>query len=237
MSGSRVVVVGGGITGLAAAYFAQQRGAEVTLLEGSDRLGGKVSTESFAGLDLDTGPDAFLARTASATALCQAVGLGEDLVAPATGAAFVWTRGRLRRLPEGQLLGVPTDLWALARSGVLSRRGVGRAALDLVLPGRPHTAGDQSVADVVRHRLGAEAHLRLVDPLVGGINAGRSERLSVQVTAPQIAEAARHRSLILGARRVRSGAVRNTAPVFLTVRGGLGRLIDALAAHLRAHGA
>ena len=67
MSGSRVVVVGGGITGLAAAYFAQQRGAEVTLLEGSDRLGGKVSTESFAGLDLDTGPDAFLARTASAT--------------------------------------------------------------------------------------------------------------------------------------------------------------------------
>ncbi|HWW53921.1 MAG TPA: protoporphyrinogen oxidase, partial [Acidimicrobiales bacterium] len=105
--------------------------------------------------------------------------------------------------------------------------------------GRPPAGGDRSVANVVRRRLGAEAHLRLVDPLVGGINAGRSERLSVQVTAPQIAEAARSRSLILGARRVRSAAATGAggSPVFLTVRGGLGRLIDALAGHLREHGA
>jgi oxygen-dependent protoporphyrinogen oxidase len=238
VSAPHVVVLGGGITGLAAAFFAQQHGAEVTVLEAAGRLGGKVWTEPFAGLALDTGADAFLARTASATALCRAVGLGDDLVAPATGAAYVWTRGRLRRLPEGQLLGVPTDLRALARSRVLSWRGVGRAALDLVLPGQPPGPAleeDRSVADVVRRRLGAEAHLRLVDPLVGGINAGRSDQLSVQVIAPQIAAAARDRSLILGARRVRAEAAAKNAdggPVFLTVRGGLRRLIDALATHL-----
>ena len=239
MTRPHVVVVGGGITGLAAAFFAQRRGARVTLLEAADRLGGKVATEPFAGLALDIGPDAFLARRPDATALCRAVGLGDDLVAPATGDAYVWTRRRLRRLPEAQLLGVPTNLRSLARSGVLSWPGVGRAALDVILPGRPPATSDRSVADTVRRRLGAEAHLRLVDPLVGGINAGRSERLSVLVTAPQIAEAARSRSLIVGARRVRAAAAATSGggPVFLTVRGGLGRLIDALAHHLRDHGA
>ena len=238
MKGTRVVILGGGITGLAAAYFAQEQGAEVTLLEASDRLGGKVSTELFVGLPLDTGPDAFLARSPHAIALCRAVGLGDDLVAPATGAAYVWTRGRLRHLPETQLLGIPTELGSLVRSRVLSWQGVGRAALDLVLPGRPGEDEDRSVADVVRGRLGPEAHLRLVDPLVGGINAGRSEQLSVQVTAPQIAAASRERSLIRGARQVRSsGARADAGPVFLTVRGGMARLIDALASHVRARGA
>jgi oxygen-dependent protoporphyrinogen oxidase len=232
----RVAVVGGGITGLAAAFFLNEQGADVTVLEAAERLGGKVWTEPFAGLDLDTGADAFLARTTAATDLCAAVGLADQLVAPATGAAWLWTRGRLRPLPAG-LLGVPTDLVALARSRVLSPRGAARAALDLVLPGHPVDVDDQdvSVADVVRRRLGAEAHARLVDPLVGGINAGRTEDLSLAVVAPQLASAARHRSLISGARSVRAAATVSNAPVFLTVQGGMRRLIDALDAHLTAH--
>jgi oxygen-dependent protoporphyrinogen oxidase len=231
----RIVVVGGGITGLAAAFFLGQAGADVVVLEQAERLGGKVWTEPFAGLDLDTGADAFLARTNAATDLCVAVGLGEELVAPATGTAWVWTRGRLRRLPAG-LLGVPTDLVALARGGVLSPIGTARAALDLVLPGRgvDVETSDHSVAEVVRRRLGREALQRLVDPLVGGINAGRTEDLSLRTTTPQLATAARRRSLIAGARAMRAAGPTNDAPVFLTVRGGLRRLIGALEQHLRA---
>jgi oxygen-dependent protoporphyrinogen oxidase len=234
MSSHSVVVVGGGITGLAGALFLSERGAAVTLVESAGRFGGKIWTEPFAGISLDTSADAFVARTPSATALCQAVGLGDDLVAPATGAAYVWTRGRLRALPAGQLLGVPTDLAALARSGLLSWRGTARAALDVVLPGRGLGSEDRSVADVVGRRLGHEAVDRLVDPLVGGINAGRTDRLSIEVTAPQLATAARARSLIRGARRARADP--GPAPVFLTVRGGLRRLVDALAARLTEAG-
>ena len=224
--GRRAVVVGAGITGLATARFLRQAGVAVTLVEAGHRLGGKINTLELAGVPVEAGPDTFLARVPWAADLCRELGLGDDLVAPATGKAFLWIDGRLRPLPERQVLGVPTALGPLLRSGVLSPAGVARAALDLVLP-RTETGPDPSVAAVVGRRMGREVVERLVDPLVGGINAGRADALSLRATARPIAEgAARHRSLILGLRQAAPGA---GGPVFLSIAGGLGRRVDRLA--------
>jgi len=226
-----VAVVGGGVTGLAAAWFLRDT-ADVMLLEASHRLGGKIATMEMAGVPVEAGPDTFLARVPEATDLCRAVGLGDELVRPATGKAWVWTRGRLRPLPEGHVLGVPTAAWPLVRSGVLSPRGMARAALDLVLPRRPAAGPDPSVAEVVGARLGGEILDRLVDPLVGGIHAGRSDGLSLAATAPQLAAGAASRSLVLGLRRQRAARPPDDGPVFLGMADGLGRLVDRLRAEL-----
>lgn len=220
------MVVGGGITGLATAWYLERKGARVTVIEAGDRAGGKIHTDELAGVAVEAGPDTFLARVPWAVDLCRELGLGDDLIAPATGKAFLWTGGRLAPLPGRQVLGVPTAVRPLLRSGVLTRAGVARAALDVVLP--PSRFGpDPSVADVVGRRMGREVVERLVDPLVGGINAGRADRLSLAAAAPQIADgAARHRSLVLGLRRAPPAP---SGPVFLGLAGGLRRLVDTLA--------
>lgn len=246
-----VVVVGGGIAGLAAAWELTrgEPACRVVLVERDTRLGGKIVTVPFAGLELEGGPDSFLARVPAAVALAREAGLGDDLVPPGSGQAYLWARGGLRALPTGLVLGLPTDPRALARSGVLPRRAAARAALDLVLPGSPVSEGaDVSVGRLVRRRMGATVQMGLVDPLLGGINAGHTDDLSAAVAAPQILAAAhRDRSLIRGLRTAgtsgtASGAVVTGGgpgeagaadPVFLTVRGGLGRLVGALAAGIR----
>jgi len=257
-----VAVVGGGIAGLAAAWelATGTPPCRVTLLEGSDRLGGKIETSMFAGVPLDAGPDAFLARVPAAAQLAREAGLEHELVAPGTGHAWMWARGRLRRLPTGLVLGVPLDFGALARSRVLPARDAARAALDLVLPGAPvGPEEDVSVGWLVRRRMGRAVQLGLVDPLLGGINAGHTDHLSAAVAAPQLLAAARRgASLARGLRasgtggtatgavtenenslapnRHRIGANARGGAVFLTVRGGLGRLVDAVAGGLSARG-
>lgn len=222
----RVAVVGGGVTGLATAYYLRKAGVAVTVLEAGAGPGGKIQTTELAGVAVERGPDTFLARVPWAVDLCRELGLGDELVEPSTGKAFLWTGGRLRPLPERHVLGVPTALGPLVASGVLSRAGAARAALDLVLPRSRHGA-DPSVAAVVGRRMGREVVDRLVDPLVGGINAGRADVLSLAATARPIAEgAARHRSLMLGLRAAGAGP---GGPVFLGVRGGLQRLVERLA--------
>lgn len=222
----RVAVVGAGITGLATARFLSQAGCTVTVVEAADRVGGKIQTLDLDGVPVEAGPDTFLARVPWAVDLCRELGLGDDLVAPATGTAFLWTGGRLRPLPEGHVLGVPTALRPLVRSGVLSPAGVARACLDLVLP-RSALGADPTVADVIGRRLGRQVLERLVEPLVGGINAGRADALSLSATARPLAEgAARNRSLVLGLRRAERGP---GGPVFLGLVGGLQRLVDRLA--------
>ena len=225
----RVVVVGAGITGLATARFLTQAGLAVTVVEAGDRPGGKIQTRALAGVPVEAGPDTFLARVPWAVDLCRELGLGDDLVAPATGKAWLWIGDRLRPLPERHVLGVPTALGPLWRSGVLSPAGVARAALDLVLPRSDH-GDDPSVASVVGRRMGRQVVERLVDPLVGGINAGRAEALSLAATARPISEGARRsRSLVVGLRRAPAGP---PGPVFLGITGGLNRLVDRLAADI-----
>jgi oxygen-dependent protoporphyrinogen oxidase len=230
---SRYAVVGGGIAGLTAAYDLATAGHAVVVHEASEHLGGKLRTEAFAGTMLDAAPDAFLARRPEAVQLCEELGLRGELVSPAATSAYVWSRGRLRALPRGQVLGVPTDFRALARAGILSPAGVARAALEPWLPGRP-LDGDDTVGAVITRRFGREAARRLVDPLVGGINAGDTAELSIEAVAPQLAAAAhRHRSLT---RALRAVPPPPAGPVFFTVAGGMQRLADALVEAIRARG-
>ena len=231
---TRVTVVGGGISGLAAAWEAMRSGADVTVLEASDRLGGKILTADMGGRPVDLGPDAFVDRTPHALQLCRELGLEDELVSSATDQAAIWVRGRLRPLPHDVVLGVPSRLASVTRSRILSPVGVARAALDVVLPRRADD-GDRSVGDLVAARLGRQVHDRLVDPLFGGIHAGPSKSLSVQATAPQLAAAAAGRSLMRGVRSQRRDGGQH--PSFHSLRGGLGRLVERLEEELRAGGA
>ena len=230
-----LAVVGGGISGLAAAWMGMQQGADVVVLEAADAPGGKLRTSAVAGIEIDEGADAFLARVPEAVRLCRELGLGDDLVSPATGTAYVWTDGALRRLPPEQLLGVPTDLDAVAASGILSPAGVERARADLTAPDDA-PSGDEAIGSLVRRRVGDEVLDRLVAPLLGGIWAGDCDLLSLRVAAANLAAARdRDASLIRGAAALRAEAVEQGAadsPVFLAPRGGMVRLIDALAERL-----
>ena len=236
-----VTVVGAGIAGLAAARALAQAGADVVVVEANERAGGKLETIELDGVPVDTGPDSFLARVPHAVALCKELGLGDELVSPAASTAGLWIGGRLQPLPEGLVLGVPASLSSLTRSSILSPVGVARAALEPLLP-RTRWTDDIGVGDLVRRRFGRQVHERLVDPLLGGINAGRSEELSIKVGAAQLAGVAeRSRSLLLGLRAQRaataSAAVPGPpAPVFHSLRGGVATLVEALVADLKERG-
>jgi protoporphyrinogen/coproporphyrinogen III oxidase len=229
----QVAVIGAGLTGLATAWQLRDE-AEVTVFDPADRVGGQILTAELEGVPLDVGADAFLARQPEAEALVRAVGFGDDdLVAPATGRVQLWVGGRLRPLPEATVLGVPTSLRALAGSGVLGPAGLARAALEPLVP-RRQVVGDRSVADLVGERFGREVVRTLVEPLLGGVYAGNTERLSAAATMPPVWAAARdHRSLTAGLRAHRARAADDPRPVFLTLRDGLGALTARLHDQLR----
>jgi protoporphyrinogen/coproporphyrinogen III oxidase len=250
-----VVVVGGGIAGLAAAAFlsgaagdgpatgTDGRPARVTLLEESDRLGGKLRTGEVGGVTVDLGAESMLARRPEAVALARAVGLAEQLEPPTTAKATIWTRDALRPMPAGQVMGVPGDLAALAESGVLSPEGMERARQDLVLP--PTEVGeDIAIGAWVAARVGREVVDRLVEPLLGGVYAGHADRISLRAALPQLLPVARDsRSLVEGlqalAERARAAATpgRTPGPIFQGISGGIGRLPVAVADASRAAGA
>jgi oxygen-dependent protoporphyrinogen oxidase len=234
---AHVVVVGGGITGLAAAFFLRDEPVRVTLLEGSPRLGGKLSASEVAGVPVDEGAEALLARRPEGIELITATGLGGDLVPAGVTSSAIYTRGKLRPLPRRQFMGVPADAGELAATGVVSPDGAARARREARLPPEP---GDVSVAEYVGSRLGAEVVDRLVDPLLGGVYAGRSEDLSFEATLGPLAAAARkHATLTEAAASLVPAAPppqppAKPAPVFVTLTAGLGSLPEAVA---RASGA
>jgi len=231
-----VAIIGGGISGLAAAFFLRDHGVAVTVLEGSPRLGGKLAVSEVGGVAVDEGAEALLARRPEGTDLIGSVGLAGRLELPGTTAAGIWTRGRLHPLPKRQFMGVPADLAELQSSGILSDAGLARARDDLRLPVTPRD-GDVSVGSYVGARFGPELVDRLVDPLLGGVYAGRSGELSFEATLGGLAEASRqHRSLAEAAASLLpapAGPGRPPAtarPVFTTLSGGLGTLPPAVAA-------
>ncbi|MCY4273714.1 MAG: protoporphyrinogen oxidase [bacterium] len=229
----KIAVVGAGITGLAAGHEAAEAGADVAVYEAADRAGGRIRTSELGGQPVDEGPDAFLARVPWAVELCRELGLDRDLVSPAQRTAFVYSRGALRALPQPSVLGVPLDFDALAASEIVSPRGVNRARRETEMPGSP-LLGDDSVGRLVRRRLGDEVADRLVDPLIGGINASRVDELSIRAAVPQLAQAAsRGPSLVRELRRVAASSPADPdAPVFYTLPGGLERLTDELSNRL-----
>jgi len=232
-----VVIVGGGISGLAAAFFLRDAAVRVTVLEGSPRLGGKLSVSEIGGVAVDEGAEALLVTRPEGTGLIAEAGLGDQRAAPGPTSSAIWTLGALRPLPRRQFMGVPSDMAELARSGVLSAAGVARAGQDLELPPTARD-GDVPVARYVAARLGEEVVDRLVDPLLGGVYAGRSAELSFDATLPALAAASRrHRSLAEAARSLlpapgpvpASAGTRAGGAVFTTLTGGLGMLPAYLA--------
>jgi oxygen-dependent protoporphyrinogen oxidase len=239
----RVVVVGGGIAGLAAAHTIARDGGpgvRVTLVEGAEQFGGKLRLGEVAGLQLDTGAESMQATRPEAVGLTRAVGLDRDLVFPAASGAGIWVRGRIRPMPPS-VMGVPTDLRALTASGVLPLSAVLRLPLEPLRAPTPFDR-DVSVGAYVEARLGREVVDTLVEPLLGGVYAGRADALSLRATVPTLYREIRgERSLLRAAGRVSRGGSRESGarrgPVFAGINGGLGRLPGAVAADLRSLGA
>ncbi len=249
----RIVVVGGGIAGLAAAHAAVARGRElgravaVTILERSPRFGGNLQTERAEGFLFDAGPDSWVTTKPQAAALVRELGLGGSIIEtnPDTRRFLIAWGGRLHPVPEGLVLGVPTRLAPLALSRLFSWWGKLRMALEpLVRARRFEGDDDESIADFARRRLGREAAERLVAPLLGGISAGDAADLSIRASFPQLVAMEReHGSLVRGMRaaaRARAAAA-SGAPVkapsaFQTLAGGVGELPRALVERLRGDG-
>ncbi|MFE2828844.1 protoporphyrinogen oxidase [Streptomyces sp. NPDC059271] len=231
-----VVVVGGGIAGLAAAHRLLGRGFRVTVLEASERLGGKLLTGEIAGARVDLGAESMLARRPEALALARETGLGDLLQPPATASASLWNRGVLRPMPKGHVMGVPGTASALA--DVLSQEGLRRVERDADLP-RTEVGDDIAVGAYVAARMGREVVDRLVEPLLGGVYAGDAYRISLRLAVPQLYAAARtHTSLTEAVREIqaKAAAAQQTGPVFMGIDGGVGRLPLAVAESVTARG-
>ncbi len=243
----RLLVVGGGIAGLAAAWEAISRpGTEVVLVEADERLGGKLHTESIDGFLIEHGPDSFVSYRPAAAQLAREVGLGEELIGT-SGSRQVYLRSgdKLRPIPAGMGMVLPTRLLPFATTGILSVAAKLRAGLDLILP-RQLGTDDVAIGAFLRRRLGGGIVTGFADPMVGGIYGASVDELSLDAVLPSLrSDEAAHRSLILAslasgrkarAARKASGA-RGPGSPFQTLRGGLGSLVDALATQLTAAGA
>jgi protoporphyrinogen/coproporphyrinogen III oxidase len=260
-----VVVVGGGIAGLTAALELAEAGVAVTVVESGDRFGGKIATSRVDGLVVEAGADSFLSTKPAGLALCQRLGITDRLV-NSNGAdrrTFVWSRGRLRELPEGLVLGSPARAWSLLRSGLLSPLGAARLVADVAVPRRSPGqedgrslpgAGDETVAGFFTRRLGREAYSRVVEPLLAGIHAGDAAALSLPATFPRfVAMEREHGGLVRAALAGRVGTPlrrkRSTGPAgplgpvpagrtpFVSFRTGMAELTEALVDRLRTLGA
>lgn len=237
-SGSRsahVVVVGAGISGLAAAHALRtarspDRPLEVTVLEASERAGGKLLTIEVDGLPVEAGADSFVVRKPWAVELCRELGLEEQVVIPGSWGAHVRTRRGLVAYPDRSPFGIPSDLGDLLRWQGLPRGPKLRALLDLIRPARKGE-GDEALGSLLRRRLGSEASRVLVEPLLGGLHAGDPMGLSVLATFPELRDwEVRFGSLLRGSKASMKAAGEETGhkPLFATVWGGLSRLTDRL---------
>lgn len=247
----RVLIIGGGIAGLAAAHSLQKKArqagqtVEVTLVEASDAWGGKIRTERVDGYVIEGGPDTFLATKPWGVALCKELGLGERLhgTNPQQRSTYVLRHGRLHPLPDGLTMMIPTQVGPMVRTELLSWPQKARMGLDFVLPPRPPN-GDESLGEFVSRRLGRAAYENLIEPLMSGIYAGDGDRLSLSATFPYLRDLElQYGGLARGALAMRKkmAATRSAAPgsrsAFLTPTNGLMEIVEALLDRLAAGGA
>ncbi len=236
--GHAYVVIGGGISGLSAAWAVRQAdpAATITVLEGSPTLGGKIASASIAGVWLDTGAESLLARRPEALQLIDELGLRDDVVHPATSQAAIWSRGGLHPMPSGTVMGIPSDPTSL--SPLLTTAEIARVGQEILA--EPAPGQDISVGDFVVARLGDAVVDRLIEPLLGGVYAGHAREISLAAALPTMLSAYQGGESLLEAARgalpapLPDGAVK--APVFAGLRGGVHRLIDALAQALITSG-
>jgi oxygen-dependent protoporphyrinogen oxidase len=229
----RVVVIGGGISGLTTAYRLASAGIDVTVREASDRPGGKLGTAQVGDLRLETGADSFVARKPWAVDLCRELGLSAELVVPGAKGAYLWTDRGLVAFPKDAPFGIPGDIGDVFRWPGLSRAGRRRAAQDL-LRGKRKDGVEETLGGLLRRRLGDEATDMAVAPLLAGLYAGDIDRLSALATFPELLVwESTQGSLIRGSQAAMRSMRRGPpTPMFVKPRGGVGRLTDALAASL-----
>jgi oxygen-dependent protoporphyrinogen oxidase len=240
-----LVIVGGGITGLAAAYRTEQlnQSLRITLIERDKRLGGKLLTEHIGGFVVEGAPDSFLSRKPRGVGLCEELGIAKDLQGrrPEFARTFVRHHGALHRLPTGLTGMIPTNLDALADSTLISQEGRERLAQEAeLLPAPPAASGfdDESVASFVTRRLGREVYEKLVEPLMSGIYAGDGEMLSLAATFPQLRQLElKFGSLLKGLQAGQNGGPPQVQPEryppFVTFANGMETLVDAIVERLQ----
>ncbi|AKE89899.1 MULTISPECIES: protoporphyrinogen oxidase [Rhodococcus] len=224
-----VAVVGGGITGLVAAYRLRRllgAHARIVLLEGSERLGGKLRTVPLAGDPVDVGAEAFIGRRPEVPALLEELGLSDQLVHPSGARPLIYAGAALHPLPSGTLMGIPADAGSL--TGLVDADTLARIAAEPTVPLYWDRAGDVSVADLVADRFGEQVVRRSVDPLLGGVYSGLSDTAGVRATLPTLAAALDAGAPSLSEAVTRALPEPSDAPVFGTLRDGYGTLLDAL---------
>ncbi|MCA8913490.1 MAG: protoporphyrinogen oxidase [Planctomycetes bacterium] len=239
-----VAIIGGGISGLAAAYRLHKAGARVTLLEATDHLGGVIGTVRHGDCLLETGPDCWASNKPAAMELANELGLGDEIIGTRAGVrrSFILHHGSLKRLPEGFFLISPMSIKALIKTPILSWPGKIRMALELFKGVRRDDA-DESLASFVRRRFGKEALARIAQPMIAGIYTADPEKLSLKATFPAFIEMERKQGSVIKALRKRAkgeagkaktgGEVSKAAGprygLFVTFKGGMSTLPDALA--------
>lgn len=237
----RVVILGGGITGLTTAFYLQKEAREkqlpieITLIEATHRLGGKIQTVVKDGFVIERGPDSFIARKQSASRLAKEVGIEDTLVNNTAGKSYVLVKDRLHPMPGGSIMGIPTEIGPFITTGLFSLPGKMRAAADFVLP-RSKSVGDQSLGQFFRRRLGDEVVENLIEPLLSGIYAGDIDQMSLMSTFPQFYQVEqKYRSLAIGMKKgtpappkKSPSSTGNKKGMFMTPRGGLQSFIDAI---------
>ncbi|MET0344326.1 MAG: protoporphyrinogen oxidase [Polyangiales bacterium] len=236
----RVAVIGGGISGLTAAFRLQQAGAEVDVFEAGARAGGLLGSERIDGCVVETGADSILTEKPWALALAEDLGIGNAIIATRSQqrGAYVVHKGKLERVPHGFSLLAPTDFAAFVRSPLLSRQGKLRAGLELLLPRGlgGEASDDESLESFVVRRFGRELFEQLAQPLAGGIYGADPARLSLRATMPRFLELERrHGSVIRGMRaRMRAGQPGEAQAsgarygLFAAFAGGMQDLVDGL---------
>ena len=228
-----VVVIGGGISGLSAAYYLARGGVPSTILESRPRLGGVIQTERVEGCTLEAGPDSFLSAKPAAMDLIRELGLADQVIGSNDRLRVTYVRkgGRLVPLPDGLMMVVPTRILPLLTTRLLGWRTKFRMGMELLRAPRPKP-GDESVAQFIEEHYGAEAVDYLAEPLLSGIYGGNPSQLSVTSVLPRFVELAnQYGSLTRGvlAARAKAGRDRHAVPLFRTLQGGLGQLVDAVA--------
>lgn len=248
----KIVIIGGGMTGLSAAFWAMHEArlngadVEVTVLEQAETFGGKVRSVVQDGYVMEQGPDSFLGRKLPMLELVRALGFEDQLVAtnPAAKKTYIIHHGKAHLMPQGLMLGVPTQVGPFVRTGLISLLGKLRAGFDLVLPRRDVSLGDESLGSFLRRRLGDQVMERIAEPLLAGIYAGDCDKLSLRATFPQFEGIERkHRSLIIGMTKSRQQVASSAElpeiakrSMFLSFQGGLTSLIAKLIERLEKDG-
>ncbi len=223
-----VVIIGGGIAGLATAYELHRRGVPFRLYEAMSRLGGVILSEHVDGFTYDAGPDALLIQKPAAIALCRELGLGDRLFPTSEPRrAFILRAGRLHPLPESSVLGIPRDFRSLAATRLFSIGGKARMAAELLIPPDSRGHDDESIASFIGRRFGREAVTYLAEPLLAGIHAGDVDRLSMRALFPRFIEAERrHGSVLRAFRQLRQP--KSSGGAFMSLPNGLEEIVEAL---------